>query len=202
VYAKGGSVGLRNDEAIIYDERQCTIRYLIETGAERTLDYKMNIQNIDAKTFALGEPFKPADNEIIVPFVRISKAGKEELANAGINAKKPVLVMNAKGDDVFIRDMSTKSQKEYFLSDGDKELFLDRAKDRLCESIKAKHDDEGFDRFMKGLDKKWFLPKEPDKPVVFKKDLEDKTLDETINTHDAERDAVKDVIKDASDMER
>lgn len=169
VYARGGTVGLRNDEAIIYDEHQCTIRYLIETGRERTLDYKMNLQDLMVRSFTLGEPYK-SDKGIELPIVMMSKTGRTELKKAvGCEMKKPVLCMQ--NDKVTVYDAADQNGHNYHnLSSGDELFFHDRAADKLCQSCKLERTEEGLERFYKEVGKEFFLPERPDKPVTFQSD--------------------------------
>lgn len=170
VYAKGGSVGLYNDEAIIYDEHQCTIRFLIETGRERHLDYKMNLEKLKPRSFAMGEPFmNPGDAYIKVPVVMMTKTGSEELKKIG-DMKRPVVYINPKDDSVFLMDAS--NGKQYALTSGDGEFFADRAKDKLCQACKLERSEEGYQTFKKELGKEYILPDLPDHPVTFRKELE------------------------------
>ena len=180
VYAKAGDTGLRNDEAIVYDERQCTIKYLIETGTERSLTYKMNLQDIKPKSFTLGEPYDCGHGlGIAVPIVMMSKTGKEELKKAiGYSLKKPVLLYDGKKDlYIFDGSGSPSTTNSYYLANGDAEFFIDRVQDKLCQSCKLERTEEGYKEFAKKLDKEFFLPKEPDKSIIFKKDL-DKEIEE------------------------
>ena len=184
VYAKGGSVGLYNDEAIIYDEHQCTIRYLIETGDERNLDYKMDINNISPRSITLGEPFANADDKYIkLPVVMLTKSGREEFLKAGIDAKKPVIYMG-KSDELFVMDMTT--GKEYSLAEGDKELLRDRCKDKLCQCCKLERSEEGYEKFMQGLGKTYILPAKPDEKITVVKESK-KEESKTIEIEEMER---------------
>lgn len=162
VYAKGGSVGLYNDEAIIYDERQCTIRYLIETGKERTLDYRMDIHNLSSRSYILGEPVQnPDDAYIKIPIEKVTYSGLHELENIGLkhygSQTELVIYMDPKKeDDIFLMDMSNGCT--YDLTNGEKEFFSDRAKDRICKSFDLERSEEGYKKFLAGRGRDYVLP--------------------------------------------
>lgn len=196
VYAKGGSVGLRNDEAIIYDERQCTIRYLIETGDDRDLDkwMKMNLENMSPRSITFGEPFmNEGDKYIKLPIVMLSKHGKEELLKAGIDAKKPVAYISSTGEDRFFI-MDAADGTEYDLTGGDKEFLMDRCKDKLCQTCKLERSDEGYKKFLDGLGKEYMLPDSPDKKMSETKE-EQTSLEQVIEDKQGIKDTAEEELE-------
>lgn len=173
VYARAADTGLRNDEAIVYDERQCNIKYLIEVGRDRSYPFTIDIQNLSPKSYTFGTPYTPDAGKPYVirfPIAKMTAAGKTELSKITSAEKDLYLEWDLYGSTAAEGTLKLKSEKiSRELNAGDKDFFLDRIKDHLCKTCKLERTEDGMKLFWENNARQEFtLPSSAAGKVKFK----------------------------------
>lgn len=145
VYADKNKVGLKNDEYVVYDNKQCTIKYLVEfndSQLSKRIDYTLDVKKLrnslqEGFTELIrtknGVQCKLDIDNLSIPNFNIYM---DELHNRFVKGSDAEIYFNYDFDSTFSIDFKQNNEPLMYLSEDDKNFLGREMKKAFCESEK------------------------------------------------------------------